>query len=273
MPREPFDSLRVVSREFECRSGCAEVCRDADGTRRIRLRLVSEACQTELLGALDSGIPVRLEQGVLELLLPWHSGVSLDQWLYERRPGLGQRRDACLSLLRQQIESHLPPCLTVLSARTENLLFTEHGACLQYLAAPGRWESGLGQPQAVRAAAGLICEILTRDMDDRQRRCFPEELRLLLQRTREEGYTDWGQLQRDVAALPDELPRLGIPGRAAARRVAVWLRKHGRAAATAVAALLFVAALLSLAAAYRVWSNGRRNTWPGMPTVGTQSLK
>ncbi len=105
------------------------------------LRVKDPACQREVLGALDEGIPGRLEAGALELLLPWHGGIPLRQWLYERTPTLGQRRDACLSLLEQLIEPQgkLPPCLTALSARAENLTVDNTAVYLQYLPAFQCW--------------------------------------------------------------------------------------------------------------------------------------
>lgn len=123
MGRELFDGLRVLRVEWESENGRAELCLARDSARWIRLRAAPPACQRELLAALGERAPARLEGGALELLLPWEEGVPLGQWLYERGPGLGGRRDACLSLLADLLDSGWPPCLTVLSAREENLCF------------------------------------------------------------------------------------------------------------------------------------------------------
>ena len=156
MRRTPFDGLRTVRLAQESQTGCAEVCQGPDGTYWARLRVQSPACQRELLSALDETVPVRLESGALELLLPWHEGISARQWLHEQHPTLGRRRDACLSLLEQQVElsKKLPPCLTALSAAPENLAAESAGLSLQY-PRPGLLHGAGGETYRHSAARGL----------------------------------------------------------------------------------------------------------------------
>jgi len=273
MGRERFDCLRTLRLEGESRNGCAEICQEPDGTRWVRLRILSPDCRREVLEALDGDVPVRLEQDALELLLPWHGGIPLRQWLFEGRPGLGQRRDACLALLGQLIEQRgkLPPCLTALAARTENLTVENAAVSLQYLPALRYWEPGMDEGQAVCAAASVIWEILTLELDRPLGRRFPEELELL-RRRKERGYSGWGQLQRDVAAIPDGLPRAKPVWAAWIRRARALPPRYGGYLLRGMAALLLAAALLSLAAEYRR-RGGDGTAWRGMYHVGDQDLR
>ena len=272
MQRARFEAMAVLRREWETDLGRSELCRAADGTLQVRLCLYGDACQREYLTALGADLPARLERDGLELLLPCRDGVPLKQWLYEHKPTLAQRRDACLSLLTRLLEDGMPPCLVAPSALTENLLFTDGGAALQYLPDLSLWRKGLTQAEAVRSVAGLVREVLTRGVNGWQQRCFPEELTLLCLRAEGEDYLDWGQLQRDVAALPDDLPHLGAYAQTAIRRLKGLARRWAMPAACALAALLLAAALLSMAGAYRQWRSERQQAWPGMTPVGEQEL-
>lgn len=271
MRRTPFDGLRTVRLARESQAGRAEVCQGPDGTYWVRLRVQSPACQRELLSALDETVPVRLENGALELLLPWREGVSARQWRYEQQPTLAQRRDACLSLLGQQVETSkkLPPCLTALSAAPENLTAENAGLSLQYLPDFRHWTPGMGEAQAVCAVAEVIGEILAPEPGRRP----PEELQLLCLRQKNRDYTSWGQLQRDVAAIPGEPPPRQSVWRARGRRIQSWLSRYGTHILRALAALLLAAALLSLLSAYRRRNSGKEPAWPGMPQVGDQDLR
>lgn len=273
MGRKQFDGLRILRIARESENGRAELCLEPDGTRWIRLRIVPPACQRELLTALGERAPARLEAGALELLLPWADGVSLKQWLYERRPGLDGRRDACLALLTGLLDSGWPPWLTVLSARKENLCFDRRGALLRPLPELTRWEPGLAECQAVQAAAELIRTVMTHGMGRHQQRRFPAELRALCRRAEEQGYISWGQLQRDVAAIPDQLSQPEETVRAAAGQIGVRLHRWARWAAPLFTALLAAAALFSLACALREWREIRRPApWPGISQIGDQRL-
>lgn len=271
MRRTPFDGLRTVRLAQESQTGCAEVCQGPDGTYWARLRVQSPACQRELLSALDETVPVRLESGALELLLPWHEGISARHWLHEQQPTLGRRRDACLSLLEQQVElsKKLPPCLTALSAAPENLAAESAGLSLQYLPDFRHWTPGMEEAQAVCAVAAVIGGILAPEPGRR----VPEELQLLHLRQKSRDYTSWGQLQRDVAAIPDEPPPGPSLWRPRARHIQNWLSRCGTHILRALAALLLTAALLSLLSAYRRWNSGQGPVWPGMPQVGGQNLR
>ena len=274
MRQVPFDRLHTVRLVHESRIGCAEVCRAPDGTRWIRLRIYSTDCQREILNGLDESIPVRLENHVLEMLLPFHEGLSLREWLFEQKPALGQRRDACLSLLEQQIERRLPPCITVLSANTENLIVTGRSMSLQYLPELRRWEPGMEEAQAVCAVAAVISEVLSEKVAPWQDKRIPEELLLLNIRQKEQDYTSWGQLQRDVAAIPDTPPRRSSVLYRHIRRAGGWLRRYGKYILRALAALLLTAALLSLISAYRRHAREKNEiVWQGMPQVGDQDLR
>ena len=270
MKQTAFDGLQVVRREWECAAGCSEVCRTPEGTDCIRLRIRSAACQREFLrgGALP---PVRLTQGLLEVLLPCREGGSLDCWL-ESRPGLARRREACLSLTARCVESRLPPVVTALSALPGNLRFSGDGAWLLPLPNWGGWRPE-GVPAAPQAAAVLCLELLTRGLTGpRSRRC-PVELKLLAARAEQGGYQDWGQLQRDLADIPEDLLPFAHSRRAARRRGAEILRRVCKPAVCAAAALLLAAAVLSLAGAWSRRAEQTRPPWPGMTPIGTQELR
>lgn len=275
MQRVRFDQLHTVRLERESRNGCAELCREPDGTRWIKLRITSPAIQREILNTLDESIPVRIENGDLELLLPWQEGVSLRQWLFERTPTLGQRRDACLSLLEQQVElrGKLPPCFTALFANIENLALEGIIAHLQYLPELRNWEPDIGEPQAICAVAAVICELLTLNLEKWPFGQMPAELQLLYRRQRGHDYTDWGQLQRDVAAIPDELPRIKPVLRAYILRIQTWLSRYGIYILRILAAALLAAALLSLLSVSLQRRNQSGPVWQGMPQVGDQDLR
>lgn len=167
MQRALFDSLQTLRLERESKNGCVELCRAPDGTRWAKLRLTAPACQCECLAALGENVPVRLENGVLELLLPWREGLPLRQWLHDENPTLGQRRDACLALLEQQLElrGRLPFCLTILAAAPENLVNSGTGLLLQYVPDLWEWEPGMTEAQAVCALADVIYEVLVAEAD------------------------------------------------------------------------------------------------------------
>lgn len=273
MQRTHFDRLHTIRLEHESRTGRTEICQEPDGTRWIMLCISSPVCQRELLHLLDDSTPVRLKNGALELLLPCCDGISLRQWLYERKPTLGQRRDACLSLLEQQIERKLPSCLTVLAANSENLIMENERMRLQYLPELKEWEPGIEEAQAVCAVASVICEVLIPELGRWSLRRLPEELRLLDRRQKERDYATWGQLQRDVAAIPDELSCVRPAFLSYFRCVYDWLFRYGKYILRALAAVLLVAALLSIASAYRQWRNEKGSAWQGMPQVGDQDLR
>lgn len=269
MDRRAFENLRVLRREHAARVGDAEVCRGQDGLDRIRLRIWDGACQRD---CLKGGLPAcaRLEGGALELLYPFGSGESLREWLFARDPGLGERRDACLTLLAQCMEDAPPPCVLALSACEENLRFSKRGARLLYLPDWGAWQEGLTQSDAVQAAARLCREVLTRDAPWHSGRLLPMELRLVLLRTRTDGYRSWGALQRDLAALPDAPPTLeGTAGKVlrGLRNVLRRLQKPLFCALTAAAVLL---ALLSLAAEALRRRDVKPEPWPGMTGAAGQ---
>ncbi len=275
MRRALFDSLHTLRLERESKNGCVELCRAPDGTRWTKLRLTAPACQRECLAVLGKNLPVRLENGVLELLLPWREGLSLRQWLYEQNPTLEQRRDACLTLLEQQLElrGRLPFCLTVLAAAPENLVNNGTGLLLQYIPNLQGWEPGMTEAQAVRALAGVIYEVLVTEADWAHRGRIPAEVRLLRFRQSEQCCIDWGQLQRDLTAIPDHPPRVSSILRARAQRAWDSLCRMWPLLLRVLAALLFAAALLSLAMAYRRQGGKEPGAWPGMPQVGDQDLR
>lgn len=270
-----FDRLQTVRLARESQNGRVEICQEPNGTRWVKLCIKSEDCQREVLGALDECIPTRLQNNALELLLPWYEGIPLRQWLYDRTPTLGQRRDVCLSLLEQQVEMRrkLPPCFTALSANPETLAIENTSARLQYLPELRDWEPEIGEPQAVCAVAAVISEVLTPQSGSWPFGRMPEELRLLHRRQKERDYTNWGQLQRDVAAIPDGLPGIRPVLRSCMLRVQNRLSRYGKYILRVLTAALLIAALLSLASAYRQRKSEKENAWQGMTRVGDQDLR
>lgn len=267
MDNRTFEGLEILRVAYAARTGDSEICRGRDGREMVRLRIRESACQRD---CLSGAIPARarLERGVLELLYPYEEGASLREWLFEKDPGLGERREVCLSLLAQCVEEKVPPCVLALSAREENLRFSAGGVRLCYLADWGGWKKGLTGSDAVGAAALLCREILTRGAS--WKAALPLELQLILRRTEEGDYADWGKLQRDLAALPDAPPTLEQKGRTLLRNL--W-RKTERVCkpifCAAIAAALILA-LLSLAAEGVRRRNERAAVWPGMTAVAGQ---
>lgn len=243
----------------------------ADGSRQICLRLLDPECQREFLMG-GPRVPVRLHGGVLEAFLPCREGTALARWLAERDPTPAQCRDACLSLVAQCVACRLPSCVVALSARPENLRFSGTGAWLQMLPDWSAWHKGMGEPDAVRAVAAL-CRDLTAPAAGRFScdRLAPEQL-LLIRRADSGDYLDWGQLQRDLAALPDTAPDLRTRIISRLRRIQPWLKRFVKPVLCAAAALLLIAAALSLAADCLGRRQERERLWPGITAIGDQRL-
>ncbi len=275
MDRKLFEGLRVLRREHAARAGDSDICRGQDGLDYVCLRVRNDACRRD---CLKGGLPARarLEGGVLELLYPSESGESLREWLFTQDPGLGQRRDMCLSLLAQCMEDRPPPCVLALSARTENLRFTEQGGRLLYLPDWGAWREGIAQADAVAAVARLCREILTRGNPQLPVRSgklgsvLPVELRLVLLRTQEDDYESWGRLQRDLAALPDAPPTPEQAGREALRGMWNRTRRFQKPLFCALTVAALVLALLSLGAEGMRRRDEQTELWPGMITAAGQ---
>lgn len=271
MPQIHFNCLHTVRLEHEGGLGSVDLCREPDGTGWIRLRLTNPLCQREFLEVLDPTVPVRLEHGVLELLLPWQEGTAVNAWLYSCSPTLGQRRDACLALLQQLLENRgrLPPCLTVLSAKPENLSVGQDGIFLQYLPALRDWQPGMTEAQAVCAAAAAIGQVLAPEPN----RPVPDAVQLLLRRQAQLDYSGWDQLQRDLASVPDEPSGAATAWRTGAQRIFRRLHRFEKLFLYGMAGLLLVAALLSLLSAYRQQRRAAQLAWPGMYLAGNQDLR
>ncbi len=267
MDRTAFEGLTVLRREHAARTGDAEVCGREDGTKVVRLRVRDEACRR---ACLEETLPacVRLERGVLEILYPYETGASLKEWLFAGERTLGARRDACLALLAQCVSDRPPSCVLALSAFEENLRFTPKGLRLVYLPDWGKWRREIGRADAVAAVAALCERVLTCDLALGPRP--PVELRLIRRRVAKGGYTRWGALQRDVAALPDALPTLEEVGKGVLRGLWEKFARLRRPLFCAITALALALAILSLGA----WVVGRQREraegWPGMTEVAGQ---
>lgn len=266
-----FEGLRVIRRESESKAGCSEVCAAEDGSLRIRLRILDPVCQQEFLSD-GPRTPVRLDRGALEAILPCREGAVLARWLEERDPTPAQCRDACLGLAAQCITCRLPPCVVALSARMENLRFSDTDTWLQMLPDWSEWRKGMGEPEAVRAVAAL-CRDLAAPVDGRFSRNLlaPEQI-LLIRRADSGDYLDWGQLQRDLAALPDTVPDLRTRMISRLSRIRSRLRRFIKPVLCAAAALLLIAAALSLTADCLRRRQEREQLWPGITAIGDQQL-
>lgn len=269
-----FRGLRLVCREWESAAGYSDVCQGEDGGYCIRLSLAGEDCQRDFLRWVSpEDAPMLLERETLRVLYPWTEGMRLREWLYKRRPGLGARRDACLSLLAHCVEVRAAPCVLVLSAREENLRFSlQDDGRMLFLADWGHWRAGMDEGDGVAAAAGLCREILTRDLRWWERWLWPDELRVVCMRVQDGGYRDWGELSRDLSDLPDGL-------KSPVETVRGWLgelerksRRFRKPALCVLTCALVLAAILSLASAFRVWQGEKKNIWPGMNPIGDQEL-
>jgi len=240
----------------------------------IRLRIRDTQCQREYLtGADERGAArVGMEGETLEVVFPFADGEPLEAWFYAQRPDLGQRRDACLSLLAHCIEDRSSPGVLALAAREANLRFSQQDAWLLYLPDWNGWRMGLGTADAVGAVACLCRDILTRGKSQVEARLFPEELRLICLRCEREGYTSWEQLHRDLLAVPDRFPALEQTGRRFLAALERKTRRFRTPAACVLTAFIVLAAALSLVSALRTWRSGRENLFPGVTRIGNQTL-
>lgn len=266
-------SLRLLRRERESKQGCSDVCQGPDGSLWIRLQVYDPACQRACAARTraDSAMALRMEGETLELLYPFRDGASLREWLLEARPGLGGRREACLSLLAGLVGDRAAADVTALSATAENLRFSRGGAWLLYLPDWSRWQGGLRTAQAVRAAAEVCLDILTGGLDPLRAGLFPPELTLI--QRRQGSYTGWDQLCRDLTALPEEFPSLERAGKRAAQAFRRGTRRYWWPAACAAAAALVLAAALSVSIFFWNRHDERQNLFQGMTPIGTQELR
>ena len=158
---------------------------------------------------------------VLKLLVPSFIRITrapFDKWL-ERKPSLGQRRDACLAIVVQCIEEKAAPTVIELSAKAENLRFTEHGVGLQLLPDWGAWRrTAAADTATVQAVAALCAELLTGGFSKVQEHLYPVELQLIFARLNSGSYQEWSQLQRDLADIPDDLLPIAHTQRTVFRR-------------------------------------------------------
>lgn len=267
MDRTAFEGLAVLRQEHGARVGDAEVCRRRDGTALVRLRVRDNACQR---ACLAGRIPayVRLERGVLEILYPLETGVSLKEWLFNQERTLGARRDACLELLAQCVADRPPPCVLALSALEENLRFSSKGLRLAYLPNWGRWRRETREGDAVAAVAAVCEQVVTRGLSLGPN--APVELRLFRRRVAEGGYTRWGSLQRDLSALPDALPTWEEAGKGILRGVWGKIARLSKPLFCAITAVALVLAICSLGAAAVRGQRERAVRWPGMTEAAGQ---
>lgn len=271
MNKTVFDHLRVIRKECESKIGDSDVCGSPDGQLHIRLQIKDSRCQKEYLSN-QSVVPVRLNQGILEVLLPYQEGSLLGPWL-EQKPNLAQRRDACLSLIAQCLDLQSAPCVLALSAQLKNLRFIEKSACLQLLPNWSEWYPNAHPGNDVAAVAMICRHILTDGYSMLQTHQYPYELQLFCIRQRWDDYQTWGQLQQDLSAIPDCLLPLTNSYQVWAKRFMTWVKQWIKPATCLVVALLVVAALISLWNVYQNWKNqNNESSWSGMVSVGDQKL-
>ncbi len=268
MDSERFDGLRVLRREYESNIGCSEVCRAKDGSDWIRLCVNDRLCQEDYLMS-GASQPVRVEYKRLEILFPYEDGGTINEWFYDKNRSLGQRRELCLSVLAHCLEDKAAPVILTLSMKINNLRFMQNKAWLLYLPDWSNWRAGLKERDAVCAAAYMFREILMYG----NVKALPVELKLLCLRVDECGYSDWGELQGDIAAIPDEFPKLDHLIKDMAGHLMQKMKRYIKPAAYAITVVLVVAALLSTISAIQKWRDEKRAEWPGMTPVGNQELE
>lgn len=273
MTKTPFEDLTLLRRAESCANGCTEVCRDPSGAEVIRLCVERTSLQRSLLRERPADLPVRMRGHTLELLLPLVQGQTLTEWLYFRRPDLGQRREVCLQLLAEILAHPVPAALLALSARAENLRLEEHTTRLAWFPRLEEWKPGWGRRAAVQAVSRLAAEILTQNVAEWQRYRFPPELQLVLLRADTGAYADWQALQQDLAALPDALEPRGWWLRTLGAPVRAWWQRFRGPVVRGLVVLLVAAALLSLAQTVQIRQRRHQDSWPGMAQVGDQILR
>lgn len=270
MNRAAFDRLRVIRREYESDTGSSDVCQGPAGDTCIRLQIRRTACQKAYLSS-GAKAPARLDQGVLEILLPYRDGALVSAWL-RQEPDLARRRDACLSMAAHCIAEKTAPCVLALSARMENIRFEGDAAWLQLLPDMSTWRGDMEPACDVASVAALCRELLTAGYSKFQTSQFPLELQMLCARVESGGYQHWSQLQQDLSAIPDALMPLAHPHRSLLRRTWKRARRFWKPAACIIVAVLLVAALLTLAGVYRAWRMEQQDTWPGITVIGDQEI-
>lgn len=275
MTAQRFENLTVLSRVLECKLGCTELCRTPSGETQFLVRISDPGLQKTLLKQTDGGIPVQMNRDGLQFLLPRQEGQPLAAWLYTEKPDLRKRKWMCLSLLEQMLTQPVPPDLLAMSARAENLRFGAETLRLQLLPMLDGWERELGQAQAVRRVAGLMAQVLSDGLQGRVDEEYPDELNLLLRRSRDGEYRCWGELQSDLGRIPDELVSKVRKVRSFRFRmkkaVSRWIPTVSRIAV----ALLVAAAVVSAAFALRRMPEEKaeaEETWPGISQIGQETI-
>ena len=263
-----WEELRTLRRVWNSPGGRAELCRDEGDRQWIRLVFRSSLWQRQAL-ACPGDLPMRMEGTELAVLLPGCTGLSLEDWLERYEPALEERREKALALVEQVLVDDMPPWAVALSARAENLCITGTGAALQYLGRPDLQ----ADPSLAGAVCGVAClcrEMVTKGLPRSLGWRNPPGLELLCRRA-EEGYQTWEQLYEDLKALPTQLtpPQ---PPRAWLKKCLAWLTPWAGPALRVAAAVLAVAAVLSLVMAWRAWVQTGERAWPGMTPLGTEQL-
>ena len=263
-----WDDLHIICRMWNTPAGRAELCRDGADNQWTRLVFHNPTWQRQAL-TCPGTLPMRTEGTGLAVLLPSCCGPSLEQWLERYSPTLEERREKAIALVEQVLEDGVPFWAVALSARPENLCITGTGAALHYLGNP-RLQADPSLAGAVCGVARLCRDLMTKDLPRTPRQHNPPELELLCRRA-EEGYQTWDQLYEDLKALPTELTPAQTP-KQLLNRLLSGLKRWAGPALRVAAVVLAIAAVLSLAIAWRAWIQARDRAWPGMTPLGTEQL-
>lgn len=263
-----WEDLHIVCRMWNTPAGRAELCRDGADNQWTRLVFHNPIWQRQAL-TCPGTLPMRTEGTGLAVLLPSCRGLSLEQWLARYSPTLEERREKAIALVEQVLEDGVPFWAVALSARPENLCITGTGAALHYFGNP-RLQADPTLAGAVCGVARLCRELMTKDLSRTPGQRNPPELEVLCRRA-EGGYQTWEQLYEDLKALPTELATAQTP-KQLLNRLSARLTRWAGPALRVTAVVLAVAAVLSLATAWRAWTQTQDRAWPGMTPLGTEQL-
>ena len=272
MTVQSFEKLTVLGRFLESDAGCTELCRDEAGAKKVRIRICSRQLQECLLLQTDGSIPVQCSNNCLELLTPWQEGRSLKEWLLFEKPSFARRKLACVQLLEQVLTQPIPSDLLALSARTQNLRFGPNGLRLQLFPDLTRWNREMGKPEAIRRVAELMAAVLSDDLRGRMDQECPDELNLMLSRSRCGEYRTWEMLQADLYRIPDHLVSRARKLLNLKNRTRKLIQRCQPALTRIAVAVLALAAAVSALGTLHRQQEPDHEQWIGLTRIGLEVL-
>ena len=157
----------------------------------------------------------------------------------------------------------------------DNLRFGSDGLRLQLFPYLDIWKQELGQEEAIRRTAELMAQVLSTDLELRIDQEYPDELKILLIRSRSGEYRSWEMLQSDLYRIPEQPASRTRKLTCMKNRIRKTVRRFAPAAAKAAVTVLALAALVSAAfALVRQYEAKAAETekWPGITQIGQEVI-